>query len=97
MVLEYRKTILNALKDVSNALVAHQETRKTREEQLAQVTAAADAARLARLRYSAGNVSYLEVLVTDTDLYGAQLLLAQAQQREALSLVQLYGALGGGW
>jgi multidrug efflux system outer membrane protein len=97
MVLEYRKTILNALKDVSNALVAHQETRKTREEQLAQVTAAADAARLARLRYSAGNASYLEVLVTDTDLYGAQLLLAQAQQREALSLVQLYGALGGGW
>jgi multidrug efflux system outer membrane protein len=80
MVLEYRKTILTALRDVSNSLVAYQETRHAREEQLAQVDAAADAARLARLRYAGGNASYLEVLVTDTDLYAAQLLLVQAQQ-----------------
>jgi multidrug efflux system outer membrane protein len=39
----------------------------------------------------------LEVLTTDTDLYSAQLLLVQAQQREAFSIVQLYLALGGGW
>lgn len=43
MDLEYRKTILNALKDVSNALVAYRETRNAREELSAQVTAAADA------------------------------------------------------
>ncbi len=61
------------------------------------MAAAADAVRLARLRYSGGNTSYLEVLITDTNLYAAQLLLAQAQQQEALSLVQLYAALGGGW
>jgi AcrB/AcrD/AcrF family/Outer membrane efflux protein len=79
MVLEYRKTILNALQDASSTLVAYQETRKAREEQFAQVTAAADSARLARLRYSGGNASYLEV-VTDMDLYAAQLLLVQAQQ-----------------
>ncbi|WP_263357292.1 efflux transporter outer membrane subunit [Acidicapsa ligni] len=97
MVLEYRKTILNALKDVSNSLVGYKETRERREEQFAQVTSAADAVRLARLRYAGGNTSYLEVLTTDTDLYNAQLLLAQAQQQEAASLVQLYAALGGGW
>ena len=50
-----------------------------------------------RLRYSGGNTSYLEVLTTDTDLYSAQLLLAQAQQQEAFSIVQPYVALGGGW
>ena len=66
-------------------------------EQAEQVKSAADAVRLARLRYSGGNTSYLEVLTTDTDLYSAQLLLAQAQQQEAASLVQLYAALGGGW
>jgi multidrug efflux system outer membrane protein len=97
MILDYRKTILKALKDVSNALESYQETRKTREEQSAQVDAAGDAARLARLRYSGGKASYLEVLVTDSDLYRAQLLLAQAQKQEAISLIQLYGALGGGW
>jgi outer membrane protein, multidrug efflux system len=95
--LEYQKSILNALKDVSNSLVSYKETRERREEQSEQVKAAADAVRLARLRYAGGNTSYLEVLTTDTDLYSAQLLLAQAQQQEAASLVQLYAALGGGW
>jgi multidrug efflux system outer membrane protein len=97
MVLQYQKTILNALRDVSNSLVSYKETRERREEQSEQVKSAADAVRLARLRYSGGNTSYLEVLTTDTDLYSAQLLLAQAQEQEAASLVQLYAALGGGW
>jgi multidrug efflux system outer membrane protein len=97
MLLAYQKTILSALKDVSDSLVSYKETRERREEQSEQVKSAADAVRLARLRYSGGNTSYLEVLTTDTDLYSAQLLLAQAQQQEAASLVQLYAALGGGW
>ena len=97
MLLEYQKTILNSLKDVSNSLVSYKETRERREEQAEQVKSAADAVRLARMRYSGGNTSYLEVLTTDTDLYGAQLQLAQAQQQEAASLVDVYAALGGGW
>jgi multidrug efflux system outer membrane protein len=97
MLLEYQKTILNALKDVSNSLVAYKETRERREEQTALVVSATDAVRLAKLRYSGGNTSYLEVLTTDTDLYDAQLQLAQTQEQEAISLVQIYAALGGGW
>jgi len=97
MLLEYQKTILNALKDVSNSLVAYKETRERREEQTALVVSAADAVRLAKLRYAGGNTSYLEVLTTDTDLYDAQLQLARTQEQEAVSLVQLYAALGGGW
>lgn len=97
MLLQYKKTILNALKDVSNSLVTYKESREGREAKSAQVTSAADAVRLARLRYSSGNTSYLEVLTTDTDLYNAQLSLAQFQELEASSLVELYAALGGGW
>lgn len=97
MVLQYQKTILGALKDVSNSLVSYKETREHRQEQFEQVKSATDAVRLARLRYAGGNTSYLEVLTTDTALYDAQLLLAQAQRQEASSLVQLYAALGGGW
>jgi len=97
MVLTYQKTILNALKDVSNSLASYKETRERREEQGEQVKSATDAVRLARLRYSGGYTSYLEVLTTDTDLYSAQLLLASAERQEAASLVQVYSALGGGW
>jgi multidrug efflux system outer membrane protein len=97
MVSQYQKTILSALRDVSNALAAYNETGKRREEQSQAVTSAGDAVRLARLRYAGGNTSYIEVLATDTDLYDAQLKLAQIQSQEANSVVQLYAALGGGW
>jgi multidrug efflux system outer membrane protein len=97
LVLNYQKTIDTALRDVSNALIAVNKQRATREEQQHLVTAAQDASRLARLRYEGGATSYLEVLTTDTTLFNAQLNLAGAQQNEALTLVQLYSALGGGW
>lgn len=44
-----------------------------------------------------GSTGYLEVLTTDSNLFSAQLNLVSAQQGEALALVQLYSALGGGW
>jgi len=97
MVLNYQKTIITAFRDVSNALIAAQKQRSTREQQQKLVDAAQDAARLARIRYQGGSTSYLEVLTTDSNLFSAQLNLVSAQQSEALTLVQLYSALGGGW
>lgn len=97
MVLSYQKTILGAFRDVSNSLIAVNKQRSTREQQEKLVIAAEDATRLARIRYQGGSTSYLEVLTTDSTLFTAQLNLVTAQQNEALTLVQLYGALGGGW
>ena len=97
LVLNYQKTILGAFRDVSNALIAAQKTRDTRIEQEKLVASAQDATRLARVRYQGGAASYLEVLTNDSNLFNAQLSLVTAQQNEALTLVQLYSALGGGW
>lgn len=97
MVLNYQKTIAGAFRDVSNALIALNKQRAYREQQEKLVEAASDATRLARLRYQGGSTSYLEVLTTDSNLFAAQLNLVSAQQGEALTLVQLYSALGGGW
>ena len=97
MVLNYQKTISGAFRDVSNALIALNKQRGYREQQEKLVEAAKDATRLARIRYQGGSTGYLEVLTTDSNLYAAQLNLVNAQQGEALALVQLYGALGGGW
>jgi multidrug efflux system outer membrane protein len=97
MVVNYQKTIAGAFRDVSNALIALNKQRAYREQQEKLVAAAQDATRLARMRYQAGSTSYLEVLTTDSTLFSAQLNLVTAQQGEALALVQLYGALGGGW
>jgi multidrug efflux system outer membrane protein len=97
LVVSYQKTIAGAFRDVSNALIALNKQRTYREEQEKLVEAAKDATRLARIRYQGGSTGYLEVLTTDSNLFAAQLNLVNAQQGEALTLVQLYSALGGGW
>ncbi|HXS75333.1 MAG TPA: efflux transporter outer membrane subunit [Terracidiphilus sp.] len=97
MVLNYQKTIAGAFRDVSNALIAVNKQRAAREQQEKLVAAARDATQLARVRYQGGATSYLEVLTTDSNLFSAQLNLVNTREGEALSLVQLYSALGGGW
>ena len=97
MVLSYQKAIAGAFRDVSNARVALNKQHAYRVEQEKLVAAAQDASRLARMRYQGGAAAYLEVLTNDSNLYAAQLNLVTAQQGEALTLVQLYSALGGGW
>jgi multidrug efflux system outer membrane protein len=96
-VLVYQRTIKQALQSVSDALIGLQKFREFREQEANLTASAADATRLARLRYNGGSTSYLEVLTNDTNYYTAQLNLAAAQENEALSIVQLYSALGGGW
>ncbi len=95
--LQYIQTIHQDVEDVSNALVAYDEGRKTAVAQTAATAAALDATRLASLRYEGGVTSYLEVLVSDTQSYSAELALIQARYNERQALIQLYKALGGGW
>src|SRR5262249_27300894 len=97
MVLNYQKTIAGAFRDVSNALIAVNKQRASRDQPEKLLAAARDPTHLARVRYQGGATSYLEVLTTDSNLFSAQLNLVNTQEGEALSLVQLYEALGGGW
>jgi multidrug efflux system outer membrane protein len=96
-VLVYQRTIKQAFQSVSDALIGLQKFREFRENEAELTASAEDATRLARLRYNGGSTSYLEVLTNDTNYYSAQLTLAVAKENEALSFVQLYSALGGGW
>ena len=96
-VLTYQRTIKHAFESVSDALIALEKYREYREQEANLTAAAEDATRLARLRYNGGSTGYLEVLTNDTNYYSAQLTLAVAREQEAISMVQLYSALGGGW
>lgn len=97
LLLTYQQTIQEAFREVSDALVAYRKDQEFREQQDLLTRSAQDATSLSQSRYSGGVTSYLEVLDSDTRFLAAQLTLAQAQLNERLSLVQLYGALGGGW
>lgn len=94
---EYERSIQNAFREVSDALVQYRKVREIRTQQELLVTTLEDRSRLAYLRYRGGVDTLLNALDADRDLFNAQLSLAQTKRNELLSLVQLYKALGGGW
>jgi NodT family efflux transporter outer membrane factor (OMF) lipoprotein len=94
---EYERAILVALEDVQNAVTAFtQERLRFRSLQVAS-EAATRAARLAEVRYAAGESDYLIVLDTQRTRLSAQDELEQSKGLILANLVRLYKALGGGW
>jgi outer membrane protein, multidrug efflux system len=94
---QYEKSVQNAFKEVSDALIAHQRQRESREEQESLVSALRDRRQLAYARYQGGVDTLLNALDADRDLFQAELTLSQTRLNELVSVVQLYKALGGGW
>ena len=95
--IQYEKAIQAGFTEVSNALVAHQRVRESREQQELLVAALQDRTRLAYVRYRGGVDTLLNALDADRDQFQAELTLTQIRRNELLSVVQLYKALGGGW
>jgi len=96
-VAQYRRTVQNAFREVSDSLIAYQRNREFRARQEERTEAHRTAADLANTRYEGGVTSYLEVLYNEQELFTAELNLAQARLDELLSVVALYQSLGGGW
>ncbi len=93
----YRKQVLQALREVSDALLARQKNAALHAARDRVVTAREEALVLIRERYDNGATSYLEVLYNDQELFAAELNRARAKLKELLAVVELYRALGGGW
>lgn len=93
----YQRNIQQAFREVSDSLVAYRKNQEFRRQQELLADSARDASRLSDMRYRAGQTNYLEVLTNETNLFAAELRLAQARVNELLALVELYRALGGGW
>ncbi len=96
-VINYRKTILNALGEVANGLVAYETSDALMETQARRVAASREAMRLADLRFRAGTTNFLEVLDTQRQLLAAETQEAQALLERRQALISIYLALGGGW
>ena len=96
-VLTYQHTIKQSFREVADALVGYRKGREFREQQQLLNRAAADARRLADIRYRGGATSYLEVLDSDTRMFSAELGVTEAELSELLAFVHIYRALGGGW
>jgi len=94
---EYEKTVLQALREVEDGLVAYQKTGQQRGAQRARVEAERKVVQLSEVRYEGGVADYLEVLDAQRSLFSAELDEVQTIAGQMVSLIQLYKALGGGW
>jgi outer membrane protein, multidrug efflux system len=96
-VFSYEGAVLTALEDVENALVSLERYRQQRVAYAAAAEAAANAAILARNRYTAGLTDFQTVLDTERTLLTAEESTVTTQASHTSAAIQLYKALGGGW
>ena len=92
----YEKSVLEAFKEVNNAIVTFRKTREIRASRARLEEAARTYLDLARLQYINGVVSYIDVLDAQRGLFDSEIGLINAIRDELLSTVWLYKALGGG-
>ena len=93
----WRATVLAALQEVEDALVARHSTREQLAAQQAAASSARSAATLAEQRYRSGLVDFQNVLQSQRTLLAAEDAVAVTATALATAHVRLYKALGGGW
>ncbi len=95
--INYEQTILTALQDVEDALVAFSNEQLRRQSLATAVAANRRALDIASQQYMQGLTNFLNVLEAQRALFLSQDELAQSDYTVATNLVALYKALGGGW
>ena len=95
-VANYEKTVQSAFRDVSDALSARHWLQRQLATHTQGLQAQRQRARLVRMRYDSGAVSYLEVLDAERSLLQAEQDHVVTQRQLLAAQIQLFAALGGG-
>ena len=93
----YDQTVLRALQETDDAFNGYGAASSTLGLRLLESAANHEAARLARVRFSAGEGLYLEVLEAERSDFASRRALAVARTNQRLAVVSIYKSLGGGW
>ncbi len=95
--LAYRQTVLRAWHEVDNALDAWAAQQRQHAELLIAFEQSSEALRVAERGYREGAADYLSVLTAQRNVLASQTSLNASMTGAALTLVNLYKALGSGW
>jgi NodT family efflux transporter outer membrane factor (OMF) lipoprotein len=93
----YKQTVLTALQDVENALVAFAKEQQHHKSLGEAVAYDRKAVELSLKLFQEGQTDFLSVLVAERQQYTDESALTTSSQNIAADLVALYKALGGGW
>ena len=93
----YRQTVLSALQEAENALIASAKEQERRRALAAAVAANRRAVNLAKILYAEGQTDFLNVLDAQRSLFLTEETLVLSTSAVSTDLVALYKAIGGGW
>lgn len=96
-VLAFRQSVLNAVGEVSDAMVSNESLKVQEQKATEQVQTLKEGIKSAQLLYKGGMANYLEVITAQANSLQAELNLASVKRQRLSSIVDLYRALGGGW
>ena len=93
----YQQTVLTALKEVEDSLIASNKEQERRDALIKAVGFNQKSVELSTALYVQGEADFLNVLEAQRSLYTTEDALASSTQTFSTQLVALYKALGGGW
>lgn len=96
-VITFRQSVLEAYTQVSDAMNNREENHKQYLFAKERENALSEGVRSANVLFSVGSVNYLEVITVQTNYLQARLETKRLYTNEAISNIELYNALGGGW
>jgi multidrug efflux system outer membrane protein len=94
---QYEQSVLNAFREVEDAMVGVETYQLEHAARLRQVEASRQALSSVEVLFEGGMVSYQEVIDLQRGVFGSELQASEALQLHHSAVVQLYKALGGGW
>lgn len=95
--IRYEQTVLKAMEDVENSLVAYAEESSRREILEGSVEAADKSAELVKVLYINGLTDFQNVLDMEKSLFEQQDDFAGSEGSVTQNLIRVYRSLGGGW
>ncbi|MDP2469603.1 MAG: efflux transporter outer membrane subunit [Candidatus Palauibacterales bacterium] len=93
----YEQTVLRALEEVQDALVAYGQEKQRRDRLAEAVVASQRAVDLVKTQYVSGLTNFQNYLDAQRSLFQQQDELAQSDGQVVINLIDLNRALGGGW
>ena len=96
-VIRFRQSVLNAVGEVSNALVRIEKLKTEQSIALNRVQVLQKAISNANMLFTTGMANYLEVITAQSNALQSQLELAALTREQLNAKVELYRSLGGGW
>lgn len=96
-VIQFKQSALNAVGEVSDALVKLDKVKVQQEIAIRQVNTSQLAVQQAQLLFRSGMANYLEVITAQSRSLQAELAQADIDRQRLSAMVDLYRSLGGGW